>query len=287
VHHRQLRAKYKADIQSGDFVKPNLPSNTDSKNISKVKELQSKLNEYLAGLCHHPRKEFLHFLQDSEYAGGEQPDSLALQGDDSSSVSSVLYAEKELDRTAQASQQGMDYLQRLWCTECSLDVSIRVNYSSFVNDVSYIISIAYRDAHFQIEKSFVDICALHKKLKRIFRDFPVPEFPIKPNVKMGPGGALDRGALLEVESWFKIVLNDADLLCSELHKFFGWEIMTTFAHIYQLNQERLRDAMPRETLQQTLGFTLNVNVVRYGFELGADKNIRMVRTLQHRLRRFR
>jgi len=193
--------------------------------------------------------------------------------DYSASSDSVLLVEKQLQANAESSQEAFNFLKRLWCCESPIDVSVSVTYSSEDDDLCYTICIAYKDTHYQCQKTFLEIQEFYNKMKNIFRGIPLPELILEKSSIKDPD---DRTFPEKLEPCLKNILNDADFFCSELYKFFGCKIMEYFPYIYQLNQSHIKGGQSVNTIQHLLCFTLSANVIRYGLEVDEKSDLRMM-----------
>ncbi len=253
----------------------------ESKDVDSIGKLQQLLNKYLGELCRQPKKEFMKFLHPRTRNPGEAKVGSAGFNDAGSHVSSdsVLQVEKRLAQGEQDSREAVGYLKRLWCREDLIDVGIKICYSSFADEIYYTVSVAYKDLHYQREKSIIDISEFYSRLKTIFKGIQLPELPIPPMSALNPKdkiSVLDHSAMAKLSDCFQLILNDADFLCSEIYRFFGCEVMKIYSYIYQTSQAHYRQTKNTVSMQQQLRFQLAATVGRYSFEVDRSNEVRMV-----------
>jgi len=259
-------------------MKPKLPKNIQQQDNDSIRKLQQKLNHYLIELCKNPKKEFIKFLSHQEYGDNTENlpyfvPSLPNNIDSMSRVSSseILVPEKAIEQTAQNTQNALNYLRHLWCCERLVSVDVKLCLASFSTDIKYIIQISYKETRFNSEKNIMEITDFYNRLKTVFKDTPIPNFP-----DISDPTLLKKDDLNKIRNWFEFILNDADLLYSDAQRFFGCDFMNTFPYIYQMNRIHYRQQKILQTMQEKLGVHVKAKVPSYKLEFDENsKNLQM------------
>jgi hypothetical protein len=160
--------------------------------------------------------------------------------------------------------EAYQYLKELLRSEEVIQVEVKLVFSSFLNNLSYAISVSYKNGRYNTEKTLEEIASLHSHLKYLFPSIRSPEVPTPPN----NASAIKTE---ELANWLQMIINDVDLMCTGMREFFGFDFMKVFDWVHELIHESQSQEIRK--LRSQLNVLMIAEVPLYKLEIESELSL--------------